>query len=130
MGDPVAKCDEGYLCEVCGEEVESIVDSDLYLRYVIGLLDPETLHTTAERHLRCNPQLAQFIRDDAFAPVQVGGGFSRDELDPTFVTEREQLVTRGFRRLREIAAIRAREELSILEYPLPEVQEALRREQS
>jgi hypothetical protein len=32
----VAKCDEGYRCEVCGLDVEVIVDSDLYLRYVLG----------------------------------------------------------------------------------------------
>ena len=124
----MAKCDEGYLCEICGEEVESIVDSDLYLRFVIGLLDPETLHTSAERHLRCNPQLAQFIRADGFELVEVEGAFGRDELDPDFVSERDALVTRGYARLQEIAAIRAREELSILEYPLPEVQESLRRQ--
>ena len=52
----MAKCDEGYPCEVCGEDVEDITDSDLYLRYVIGLVDPETLHTSPERHLRCNPK--------------------------------------------------------------------------
>lgn len=121
----MAKCDEGYLCEVCGEEVESIVDSDLYLRFVIGLLDPETLHTTAERHLRCNPQLAQFIRTDDFDPIEAEGMFARHQLDPQFVAQREQLVTRGYQRLKEIAAIRARQEMSILEYPLPEVQAAL-----
>ncbi len=42
----MAKCEEGYLCDVCGGDVEEITDSDLYLRFVIGLLDPETLHTT------------------------------------------------------------------------------------
>ena len=26
----MAKCDEGYLCQVCGHEVEQIVESDLY----------------------------------------------------------------------------------------------------
>ena len=126
----MAKCDEGYLCEICREEVESIVDSDLYLRYVIGLLDPETLHTTAERHLRCNPQLAQFIRTDAFDPIDIEGEFSRSALDAGFVRDRDELVTRGYLRLQEIAAIRAREELSILEYPLPEVQQSLRRKHS
>ena len=62
----MAKCDEGYRCEVCGENVEAITQSDLYLRYVIGQVDPETLHTAAERHIRCNPAVAQFIVDDAF----------------------------------------------------------------
>lgn len=126
----MAKCDEGYLCDVCGEEVESIVDSDLYLRFVIGLLDPETLHTAAERHLRCNPQLAQFIRTDDFEPIEVEGDFSRAALDEAFVSDRDELVTRGYHRLKEIAKIRAREELSILEYPLPEVQAMLKRKHS
>ena len=40
----MAKCDQGYLCEVCGHDVENMTDSDLYLRYVIGQLDPEMLH--------------------------------------------------------------------------------------
>ena len=39
----MAKCEEGYLCDVCGKDVEQLTDSDLYLRYVIGMLDPETL---------------------------------------------------------------------------------------
>ena len=32
----MAKCDEGYRCEVCGVDVEAITESDLYLRYVLG----------------------------------------------------------------------------------------------
>ena len=64
----MAKCDEGYLCDVCGQDVAELTDSDLYLRYVIGLLDPEVLHTTKERHIRCNPTLAQYIVADDFDP--------------------------------------------------------------
>ncbi len=33
----MARCDHGYLCDVCGEEVDSIRDSDLYLRFVTGV---------------------------------------------------------------------------------------------
>ena len=73
----MAKCEEGYLCDVCGGDVEEITDSDLYLRYVIGEIDPETLHTTRERHIRCNPVLAQFIVDNDFAPVVVEGPFDK-----------------------------------------------------
>jgi hypothetical protein len=40
----VAKCDEGYRCEVCGRDVEAITDSDLYLRFVLGEVPLETLH--------------------------------------------------------------------------------------
>ena len=34
----MAKCDEGYLCDVCGGDVADLVDSDLYLGHVIGNL--------------------------------------------------------------------------------------------
>ena len=112
------QCEEGYLCDVCGGDVENIWDSDLYLRYVIGQVDPETLHTTRERHIRCNPALAQFIVDPDFESVVFAGEFDKRTLDPTFVHEREQLITRGWRRLKEVVS---QEGLSLLEYPLPEV---------
>ncbi|MAT68640.1 MAG: hypothetical protein CMJ58_03875 [Planctomycetaceae bacterium] len=118
----MAKCDEGYLCEVCGEDVAELVDSDLYLRYVIGMLDPEVLHTTPERHVRCNPTLAQFIVDDDFAAVTVEGDFDKRALDPVFVRERETLVTRGWRRLKQLAGRDER----IIDYPLPEVRERIK----
>ncbi|HEV3339106.1 MAG TPA: hypothetical protein VG125_02080 [Pirellulales bacterium] len=114
----MAKCEEGYLCDVCGGDVESIADSELYLRYVIGLIDPETLHTTRERHIRCNPTLAQFIVDDEFEPAVTEGPFDKRQLDAAYVAEQESLVTRGWRRLRELER---RPEPTILEYPLPEV---------
>jgi hypothetical protein len=118
----MAKCDEGYLCEVCGRDVAQIADSDLYLRYVTGMLDPEVLHTTAERHIRCNPALAQFIVDDDFPPVEVEGPFDKRTLDAEFVHQQEQLVTRGWRRLREVVSLG----VTIIEYPLPEVLEQIR----
>jgi hypothetical protein len=114
----MAKCDEGYLCSVCQGDVAEITDSDLYLRYVIGLLDPELLHVTPERHIRCNPLLAQFIVADDFEPMLADGEFSKAKLHPDFVRERERLVTRGWQRLKELRALG---EVSILEYPLPEV---------
>jgi len=117
----MAKCDEGYLCEVCGEEVEGLPESDLYLRFVIGMLDPETLHTMPERHIRCNPSLAQFIVDASFEPVEVEGSFDKRELDGAFVAEREELVSRGWRRLHEAVGLG----VPITEYPLPEIRERL-----
>ena len=117
------RCEQGYLCEVCGGDVEAIVDSDLYLRFVIGEVDPEVLHTTRERHLRCNPVLAQFIVDADFAPVSVDGPFDKRGLDPAYVRERESFVTRGLRRLREVAG----GDTPIIDYPLPEVRAALER---
>jgi hypothetical protein len=119
----MAKCEEGYLCDVCGGDVAEITDSDLYLRYVIGEVDPETLHTLRDRHIRCNPVLAQFIVDDDFEPVVVSGPFDKRLLDVPYVRERQSFVTRGWRRLKEIAGL----ELPILDYPLPEVRAARER---
>jgi hypothetical protein len=114
----MAQCDQGYLCDVCGEEVEDIRDSDLYLRYVTGELDGRSLLSTPERHLRCNPTVAQFIVDPEFPPVTVEGVFSKQEFDAAFVQERETLITRGWRRLQELAVERPALPL----YPLPEFQ--------
>jgi hypothetical protein len=86
----------------------------LYLRYVIGMVDPETLHTMRERHIRCNPALGQFIVDEAVEPIRCDGPFDKHELDPEFVKQREDLVTRGWRRLRQVV----RTKLPIVEYPL------------
>ena len=118
----MARCEEGYLCDICGEDVAEIWESDLYLRYVIGFVDPETLHTSSERHIRCNPALAQFIVDPDFPPVLLSGDFGKDSLDPAFVRRRETLATRGWRRLKEIAGL----ELAIVDYPLPEVRASWR----
>jgi len=120
----MAKCDEGYFCEVCGETVDNITQSDLYLRYVIGELDPELLHVTSERHIACNPVLAQFIVDPGFEVVDVAGDFDKRTLDENYVRDRESLVTRGWRRLKEVW----REDSSILNYPLVEVIEKLNRD--
>ncbi len=120
----MAKCEEGYLCAECGRDVEAITDSDLYLRFVIGQVDPETLHTSRERHIRCNPVLAQFIVDADFEPVEVEGEFDKRHLDDNYVREQEGLVTRGYRRLREVAHL----DLPIIDYPLPEVRAKLERD--
>lgn len=115
----MAKCEEGYLCSVCQQDVAEIGESDLYLRFVAGLIDPEILHTTAERHVRCNPVLAQFIVAEEFPAVCVDGEFDKLRLDPLFRAQREELLTRAWRRLQEIRP----GELPIHEYPLPEVVE-------
>ena len=115
----MARCERGYLCEVCGEEVEALTDSDLYLRYVLGEVPPEQLHLLPERHVRCNPTLAQYVVDPAFPPVRCEGVFAKENLDAAFVAEEEARVTRGWRRLRELPSLG----LPITEYPLPEVRE-------
>ena len=113
----MAVCEQGYLCEVCGGDVADLTESDLYLRFVLGEVDPETLHMQPERHIRCNPTLAQFIVAEGFEPVVVEGCFGKAELDPAFVAAEEQRVSRGYQRLFELRE----QELPITEYPLPEV---------
>lgn len=110
----MAKCEQGYLCDVCGQEVEQIVDSDLYLRYVLGEVPPDQLLTARERHIRCNPTLAQFIIDPRFERVPCEGPFGKENLDPAFVAEQEQRVTRAWQRLQELPRLG----LAIEEYPL------------
>jgi hypothetical protein len=110
----MARCDEGYRCEVCGQDVEAIVDSGLYLLYVLGDVPLESLHLRRERHIHCHPELAQFIVDPAFAPVACPGPFAKELLDPAFVNQEEQRVTCGWRRLQAIPALG----LTLAEYPL------------
>ena len=112
----MVRCEQGYLCEVCGEEVEDLTGSDLYLRYVLGEVDPETLHLQPERHLACNPTLSQFIVAEGFGPVAAQGPFVKDELDPEFVAAEEARVTAAYLRLQELPALG----LPINEYPPPE----------
>jgi hypothetical protein len=83
---------------------------------VLGEVDPETLHLSPERHIRCNPTLAQFIVAEGFEQVRVAGVFSKQELDALFVAEEERRVNLGYLRLLEIP----RRAISITEYPLPE----------
>lgn len=113
----MARCEQGYLCEVCNDEVHDLTDSDLYLNYVLGLVDIRALPSKPERHIRCNPVQAQFIVDDRFEPVHVDGPFGKSQMDAAYVTQQEQFVTRGWQRLQEIPSL----QLPISEYPLPEV---------
>jgi hypothetical protein len=110
----MARCDEGYRCEVCGEDVEVVTDSDLYLRYVLGEVPLELLHRLPERHLRCNPALAQYVVDPGFPPVACDGPFGKAGMDPGFVAAEEQRVTRGWQRLQAIPTMG----VTIAEYPL------------
>lgn len=113
----MARCEQGYLCDVCGQEVEGIPESDLYLRYVLGEVDPLELPRSPERHIRCNPASAQYIVDAAFPPVVCEGLFAKANLDAEQVRETEERVTRAWRRLQQIPTLG----IAITEYPLPEV---------
>jgi hypothetical protein len=108
------RCDEGYHCEVCGRDVDAITDSDLYLRYVLGEVPLERLHLLPERHIRCNPSLAQFIVDETFPPAACEGPFAKGHLDPEYVRGEEARVTLAWRRLQQLPTLG----LSIAEYPL------------
>ena len=116
----MARCDQGYLCEVCGAPVPEIVDSDLYLSFILGLVDSRALLARPERHIRCNPVQAQFIVDERFSPVTADGPFDKRGLDREYVRVQEDLVTRAWRRLQEIPKLG----IAIPAYPLPEVQAA------
>jgi hypothetical protein len=111
----MARCERGYLCEVCGQEVEGIGESDLYLAYVLGEAPAEQLHLRRERHVRCNPERAQYVVDPHFEPVRCEGPFAKDALDPGYVAAEEARVSRGWRRLQEIPSLG----IPITEYPLP-----------
>jgi hypothetical protein len=110
----MAKCDEGYRCEVCGLDVETIVESDLYLRFVLGEVPLEMIHRLPERHIRCNPALAQYIVDGEITPPVCNGPFAKANLDAEYVRAEEQRVTRGWRRLQAIPTMG----LTVAEYPL------------
>jgi hypothetical protein len=113
----MARCEQGYLCDVCGKDVEAIIESDLYLRYVMGEVDPLALPAMRERHIRCNPATAQYIVDPAFEPIRCDGLFAKENLDAGFVQEQEQRITRAWRHLQKIPGLG----ITIPEYPLPEV---------
>jgi len=119
----MARCEQGYLCDVCGLDVDGITDSDLYLRYVLGEVPPEQLTTTRERHIRCNPATAQFIVDPGFEPVRCDGLFAKEALDPDYVREQEARVTKAWQRLQALPGLG----LTIGEYPLAEVRAGWKR---
>ena len=113
----MARCDEGYLCDICGGDVDGIPVSDLYLRYVLGEVGPLELPTKRERHIRCNPTVAQYIVDPEFPQIVCDGFFAKQSLDPAFVLAEETRITRAWRRLQAIPTLG----VPITEYPLPEV---------
>lgn len=110
----MARCDEGYLCEVCGADVDGLQNSDLYLHYVLGEIPYEQLHRHPERHIRCNPTQAQYIIAGDFEPVLVEGVFDKRLMDAEFVTNQEARYSRAWRRLQEVQSLG----ISIADYPL------------
>lgn len=112
----MADCDRGYNCSRCGEYVENVRESELYLRYVLGAVPVEELPREPESHIRCCPEFAQYIVDPAFPPLPCDDPAMDKRLLPAAVRERnERLFTRAWRRLQEVAA----SPVPVDEYPLP-----------
>lgn len=113
----MAKCDGGYFCYSCGEYVENITVSELYLRYVMREVPYEKLLETVDGHIRCNANLAQYIVDDRFEPVEVDEPkLAKANLDPAFVRAQEERVTRAWRHLQALP----QSGIPMREYPLDE----------
>jgi hypothetical protein len=98
----MALCDEGYRCDRCGEYVEDMRESELYLRYVLGVVPAEELPREPERHVRCSPEFAQFIVDPAFPPVACDDpALDKRHLSADVRERQERVFTRAWRRLQE-----------------------------
>jgi hypothetical protein len=121
----MAQCDAGYFCRVCGRYVDDVTSSALYLRYVLREVSFEQLFIEPDAHIWCDPELAQYIVDEAY---QVDPGadpasipdvpvhLRKQRIDPEEVREREERVTRAWRRLQEIPE----SGWTIQDYPLPD----------
>jgi len=118
----MANCDEGYSCDRCGEYVQNVAVSELYLRYVLGFVPLDELPREPERHIRCAPEFAQFIVDPDFEPVVCDESrLDKRNLPADVRARQERIFTQAWRRLQEV-----REQgLAVDEYPLdPAVLEA------
>ena len=113
----MARCDRGYLCQACHEPVDTMPESELYLRYVLGEIPAEWLPAMPDRHLRCNPEIAQFIEHPDFPPLTDDDPTTdRRRIDPAAARARAERVTRAWLRLREIPAAG----IPLAEMPLPD----------
>ncbi len=98
----MALCDEGYRCDRCKEYVEDIRESELYLRYVLGVVPAEELPREPERHIRCATEFSQFIVDPAFPPVTCDDpAMDKRRLPAEVRAAQERIFTRAWRRLQD-----------------------------
>ena len=81
----MAVCEQGYLCTVCGERRRGDHRLGPLSSLCAGRGRWDNLNRAPEKHIRCDPVLAQFIVSDQFPPVNVDGVFSKAGLDPEFV---------------------------------------------
>jgi len=111
----MSHCDEGYNCDRCGEYVENVRESELYLRFVLGAVPLSELPLKHAPHLLCAPEFAQFIVDPAFPAVSCDDpALAKENLPPEVRARQEQLFTRAWRRLQEVAEAG----IPVDEYPL------------
>ena len=115
-GDPLPS--EVKICEML-DVSRTVVREAIRTLTGKGLVESRALLSRPERHIRCNPVQAQFIVDERFPPVACEGAFDKRLLDREYVESQEELVTRGWRRLQEVAELK----IPISEYPLPEVRQ-------
>ena len=111
----MARCDEGYPCSRCGQPVKNLLESALYVRYVLGEYEIHELFTAPDCHLHCDYELARFIRHEKFTPPEKPVGFEVPPLTEAERLDREQQVTAAWVRLREAI----HQGLPITAYPLP-----------
>jgi hypothetical protein len=97
----VARCDEGYLCNVCGLPADTLPESLLYLRYILGEVTVEVLGQAQETHIRCCPAIAQYIVHPAFEPVVCTDVFARQHFPLDFQTSEETRITAAWATLYE-----------------------------
>jgi hypothetical protein len=98
----MARCDQGYLCDVCGVAVDAITESELYLKFALGIASAADLATARDRHIACNPLIAQYIIDDRFPPVVCPEPFNKANLDATIVASQEIKYTAAYRLLHDM----------------------------
>ncbi|MCS7271103.1 MAG: hypothetical protein NZ703_08455, partial [Gemmataceae bacterium] len=102
-GVSMTRCEQGYVCAVCGQEVEDLSQSALYLQLLLGEVPPEELLRHPECHIRCLPAVAQYIVDPLFPPVVCKGAFAKEHLDPDFVRSEQERITAAWRQLYQYA---------------------------
>jgi hypothetical protein len=114
----MAECDSGYRCRICGVPVDEIIESELYLRYVLCDVQIDQLADTPEAHVWCNGNLAQFIVDPAFDhPIKVDPEHDKSAMDDATRRLVESVVTRAWKRLQWLPE----SGLDVTRYPLEDV---------
>ena len=95
----MARCDEGYLCSSCKLPVDTLPESLLYLRYILGEVPVEVLHRHPDCHVRCCPEVAQYILHPNFEPIVCEGVFAKANFDVKYRESEEARITAAWGKL-------------------------------